>query len=116
MIKLNIYTNDDKNEYAISISGDQVMRAETTHGINYPHLEGEYEIEAHSDLAFIDNKIREALKLHIDHIDNCCEVTTFKCCYCYEIIKAEELHCEFVLYAGGNEICMVAAYHNECPE
>lgn len=117
MIKVQIYTNNDHDEYAICINGDQVMGAETVRGILYPHLEGEYEIEAQSDLACIDENIQKALALSMRWIDNCCEDgAEFECGMCLNPIAAGEMHLEIVLYAHDNEIGMVAAYHNDCEE
>lgn len=112
-----IYMSDDGNEFAIARAGDQVMRAVTMQGILYPHLEGEYEITATSDLALIAEEIQEALALRCDHIDNCCEDgAEFECCNCLRTIEKSEAHGEIVLYAGEDEIGMMAAYHNDCSE
>lgn len=114
MLKIQIYTNAEGNKFAICIPGNQVISVETITGILYPTLEGEYEIEAQSDLAFIDEEIQEALRLHIEFIDNCSENDELECCNCLETIEANELHVELILYAGEDEIGMVAAMHNEC--
>ena len=120
-MEIVIYTNDARNEYAICCKGDQVMRAVTMPGIMYPHLEGEYEVIATSDLAFISEEIQERLNLQVIHIDNCSEDgTEFECCNCLKTIEKSEMHGEIVLYAGedaiGIEIGMMAAYHNDCSE
>lgn len=114
MLKIEIFTNDEKTEFAIAVPGDQVMRAATIQGIIYPVLESENELEAQSDLAFIDENIQEALRLHIEYVDNCSETDEFECCNCLKTIESNELHAEIVLYAGEDEIGMVAAMHNEC--
>ena len=114
MLKVLIYTNNEKNEFAIAVEGDQVMKAETIKGIIYPNLESENEIEAQSDLAFIDENIQKALNLRVGYIDNCTENYEFECCNCLEKIESNEAHCEIVLYAGEDEIGMIAAMHNEC--
>lgn len=109
--------NDDENEFAICREGDQVMRATTALGIRYPRLQGEYEITATSDLAFIDEEIQEVLNLNVQYIDNCKEDgAEFECCNCLKTIEKSEAHSEIVLYAGEDEIGMMAAYHNDCSE
>lgn len=114
MAMIHIYTNDDENEFAIRCDGDQVMRAQSVLGINYPHFKEVHNITSQNDLAFIDEKIQEALRLRIDSVDNCDENTEFECCNCLGAIKPNELHSELVLYSGDDEVCMVAAIHNEC--
>jgi hypothetical protein len=116
-MNIRIYTNAEGNEYAIAREGDQVMQATTQQGILYPVLEGEYEITATSDLAFISEEIQEALELHAQHINNCNEDgIEFECCNCLATIEKSESHGEIVLYAGDTEIGMMAAYHNDCSE
>ena len=116
-MEIRIYTNDDRNEYAIACEGDQVMRAVTMRGIQYPHLELELNCNATSDLAFIPCEIQEALELNARHIDNCCEDgAEFECCNCLRLIEKSEAHGELVLFAGDEEIGMMAAYHNDCSE
>ena len=115
-MNIRIYMNAEGNEFAIAREGDQVMRAVTMPGIQYPTLEGEYEIEAQSDLAFIDEEVQEALELHIDYIDNCSDNIELECCNCLGTISPHESHSEIVLYAGDDEIGMIAAMHNDCDE
>ena len=114
MTMIYIYTNDDKTEFALRCDGDQVMRAQSALGINYTGFKEVHNITSHSDLALIDTKIRASLELHIDNVDNCDENTEFECCNCLRAIKANELHSELVLYSGDDEVCMVAAMHNDC--
>jgi hypothetical protein len=116
-MNIRIYSNTEKTEYAICREGDQVMRAVTATGIQYTRIEGQYEITATSDLAFISEEIQERLNLRAEHIDNCSEDgAEFECCNCLATIEKSEMHGEIVLYAGEDEIGMMAAYHNDCSE
>ena len=115
-MKIEIYTNNDKNECAIAVKGDQIMRAATVRGIFYPHFKYEYEIEDKDDFESVDPDIKNALRLHIENIDNCSENFELVCCTCQCNIDANELHLELVLYAGEDEIGMVSAMHNECED
>ena len=116
MINIQIHMNSSKNEYAICVEGDQVMRVETVSGIFYPLME-KYEIEAQSDIAFIDEKIQTALALSLEWVDNCCEDgAELECDTCSNPIPAGEIHSELVLYALGTEIGIAAAYHNGCTQ
>lgn len=115
-MNIRIYTNVQKSEYAICCEGDQVMRSATAAGARYPELQGQYTICCEGDLEYIDKAIQEALKLRCDDIDNCCEDAEFVCCNCLKTIEKSEAHGEIVLYAGDEEIGMIAAYHNDCSE
>jgi hypothetical protein len=39
---IQIWTNNDRDEFAICVKGDAVMRAVTMRGILYPHLADEF--------------------------------------------------------------------------
>ena len=112
---IQIYMNQDRDEYAIACGGNQVMRAQSRIGIRYPVLEGEYEITAASDIAFIDEEIQDLLELHWGYIQNCCEDgAMLEGCNCLVAIEKDEMHGEIVLYAGDIEIGMISVCHTEC--
>lgn len=91
---LQIFTNDDRTEFAAMRVGDMSMRARTMLGVHYPVLVGEYEITTTSDLAVIDTRSRVELELHVVPNDNG----------------------ETVLYAGDIEIGTLSVVHNDCEE
>lgn len=115
MIEIRIYTNEDRNEYAIALAGDRAMRNTSYVGIQYPHLLGTYTIEDASELNQISMDARHALALNICEVEGCCEDgAEFVCCNCGNIIEKSESHNESVLYSYDVEIGMIVAYHNNC--
>jgi len=121
MTKLKIYTNDDRDQYAICVDSDQAMRAETMRGINYPHILGEYDLKWDSRIEELPFDVVTALGLRIDVIEGS-DLYRAVCPICGRETVSEWVEvclCADEKYISapslmGDEVCQIGQLHYEC--
>ena len=112
-MQIRVYTNPEETEYAVACEGDQVMRATTARGINYPRLEGEYHLGYDAKIEVLPAAAVAALDLKIDIIEGS-DTYTAVCGICGRETSSEWI--EISLCAEEDEICQIGQMHYDCSE